>query len=623
MISNFSQFLAERETMSNPWYGKAVLQAFWWNCWNTQYASWFDYLAHLAPRLAQMGFDGLWTPQPCKDAGGTNSMGYTPFDYYDLGSKAQNGGQTRFGTQDQFLRMIAVCHANGIEVYPDIVLDHCGGGNNKTYSLPAFAGAGLGRWPRSFYDFHPNPDHQGCFGDWCIDRFDDDICYRGRCSDSGTVNPETYMRPQARAWFTWFVKQTGVDGFRFDDVKDYPPEIVEDLLWNAMGDPISYFCVGEFIPNNVPGCLDQWTDDVKGRSGTFDYPLRYALVNLVYYPESFDMGSLPNSQQQRRLKSVPFVNNHDLWHGEFWDSSGDNQTDRTGYPQNGQEGLGPTLDPDNPRTPLAYAFAVTIDGNPQFFYEDIFQNFAPYRFQTTASAIPTRPWAENLLWCHQKLAFKSGDYFVRYQGSRQFLILERGARAIVAINNSDDWQSQWISTAFFPNSQLHDYSGSMSGDIWTNQDGWALISVPPCSYSVWGPAGITGGFLPTPRRTVQQFEMADDLGDKDPASPQYGGYAISGTYHAAGAVWPANASQVNISVYADSPQTVDLLVHGPAGSPAIAPFLGGAATPGVPFLTSFTAAAEGGHVLTARLSNAGDPPARLYLKVDYMGPALL
>ena len=64
-----------------------------------------------------------------------------------------------------------------------------------------------------------------------------------------------------------------------------------------------------------------------------------------------------------------------------------------------------------------------------------------------------------------------------------------------------------------------------------------------------------------------------------------------------------------------------LLVQGPAGSPAIAPFLSGAATPGVPFLTSFTAAAEGRHVLTARLSNAGDPPARLYLKVDYMGPA--
>jgi hypothetical protein len=30
-----------------------------------------------------------------------------------------------------------------------------------------------------------------------------------------------------------------VVGFRFDDVKDYPPEIVEDLLWNSMGFPVA------------------------------------------------------------------------------------------------------------------------------------------------------------------------------------------------------------------------------------------------------------------------------------------------------------------------------------------------------------------------------------------------
>jgi alpha-amylase len=608
--------------MPNPWYGKAVLQAFWWNCANTQYTSWYTYLAKLAPRLANMGFDGIWTPQPCKDAGGTSSMGYTPFDLYDLGSKNQMWGPaTRFGTQDEFLRMIAVCHANGLEVYPDIVLDHCGGGPGKSYALNAFAGPGLGRWPRSWLDFHPNPDHMGSFGDWSIDRFDDDICYRGRCSDSGKVNPETYMRPQARAWFTWFVKQTGADGFRFDDVKDYPPEIVEDLLWNAMGDRMDYFCVGEFIPNNVPGCLDQWTAAVNGRCGTFDYPLRYALINLVYYPDSFDMGSLPNSQQQNRLKSVPFVNNHDLWHGEFWDSSGDNQSDHTGYPQDKSEGLGPTLDPDNPRTPLAYAFAVTIDGNPQFFYEDLFRNFSPQRSATDANALPTRPWAENLLWCHQKLAFKSGDYFVRYQGSQQLLILERGARAIVVINNGNNWQSEWISTAFFPNTQLHDYSGSMPGDIWTNPDGWALIAVPPCSYSVWGPAGITGGFSPAPRRTVQQFEMADDLGDNDPASFQYGGNAIPTTYRTVGAIWPAAASQVNVSVYADESRQVDLLVQAPAGSAAIPVFPSGSATPTIPLVASFRVAVEGRHVLTARLSNLREAPTRLYLKVDYLGPA--
>jgi len=84
---------------------------------------------------------------------------------------------------------------------------------------------------------------------------------------------------------------------------------------------------------------------------------------------------------------------------------------------------------DDPRTRLAYAVAITVDGSPQFFYADLFENIPPWQDYTTADAIPSRAWIENLLWCHQKLAFKSRDYFVRYQGSEQLLILERGARA--------------------------------------------------------------------------------------------------------------------------------------------------------------------------------------------------
>ena len=46
--------------MSNPWNGKVVLEAFWWNCWNGNYPhDWYTYLAKLAPRLAAMGFDGI------------------------------------------------------------------------------------------------------------------------------------------------------------------------------------------------------------------------------------------------------------------------------------------------------------------------------------------------------------------------------------------------------------------------------------------------------------------------------------------------------------------------------------------------------------------------------------
>jgi len=404
------------------------------------------------------------------------------------------------------------------------------------------------------------------------------------------------VRSNARSWFTWFVRQTGVDGFRFDDVDGYPPEVVEDILYNVMGNRLEYFAVGEYVTGSQQ-TIDDWASATLNRCGTFDYTLRYALANMVLSGGYFDVGNLPSQQQQNRAKTVPFVSNHD---------TADNQ-------------IGPQLDPDNPRMPLAYAVAMTIDGSPQLYYEDLFRNVAPWVTSTTASEIPTRPWLENLIWCHQKLAFKSGDYFVRYQSSQQLLILERGARAIVAINNDgSSWHSAWISTAFFPSTQLHDYSGTSGGDIWTNGDAWVYINQPPLSYSVWGPAGVTGDFAPTPRGTVQQFEMDDDLGDNN-GTFAYGGKAISGTFRTAGAIWPAAGSEVQISIYADSAQQVDFVILMPGSAPVATAT--GTATPNLPLSVTTKIPVEGRHVLQARLSNSASATARLYVKVKYFGPA--
>ena len=51
-------FLFSAKTWSNPWNGKVVLQASWWDCWNEQYPQdWYTYLAKLSPRLRALGFD--------------------------------------------------------------------------------------------------------------------------------------------------------------------------------------------------------------------------------------------------------------------------------------------------------------------------------------------------------------------------------------------------------------------------------------------------------------------------------------------------------------------------------------------------------------------------------------
>ncbi|MDA0714194.1 MAG: alpha-amylase family glycosyl hydrolase, partial [Bacteroidetes bacterium] len=104
---------------------RVVLQAFYWDYYNEGYPQgWANYITELAPRLREMGIDAVWVPPSFKNAN-PNSVGYSPFDHYDLGDKFQKGDlKTPLGDKDEFLRMVAVLHTNGIEVIQDITLNH-------------------------------------------------------------------------------------------------------------------------------------------------------------------------------------------------------------------------------------------------------------------------------------------------------------------------------------------------------------------------------------------------------------------------------------------------------------------------------------------------------------------
>ena len=320
---------------------KVVFQAFWWDYWNSNFKyKWADYLTELAPRLKAAGFDAIWIP-PSSKSGTPNFVGYSPFDLYDLGDKYQKGGadslsvRTRLGTKDELLRMIAVMHANGIEVIQDIVLNHVNdaGTNNGTggrdpqspfsianangYKNFRYVSYGTplldesqndyftrnGRWPKNYTNFYPNQNNNCTTGDICSPFFGPDISFEGnaigRSSNIPTtgsarigtvtrnyVNPtqaSNYMRDNARNWIMWLKKQTGVDGWRWDAVKHFPIYVQEDLIYNtkyvlpafARGGE-NMLCIGEWIGSK--GDLDNYVNAVKSgteeHTGTFDFSLR-------------------------------------------------------------------------------------------------------------------------------------------------------------------------------------------------------------------------------------------------------------------------------------------------------------------------------------------------------------
>jgi glycosidase len=286
------------QNFAQPRVKKVVMQAFWWDYWNNNFRfKWADYLTELAPRLKALGIDAIWVP-PNYKTDGPGSNGYNPFDQFDLGDKHQKGEtlsdtiRTRSGNKDELLRMIAVMHANGIEVIQDIVLNHCGGAGDKAgaggrdftaLSTPykdntnGIAGSDYfknfryvcygtpklnetqndywtrkGRWSKNLHNFYPNqgnnlvntnPINTAYFGP--DNAFETNsigqstnIPTTGSVTINGITKPyfnpvqtSNYMANNAKNWIVWYKKQTGADGFRWDAVKHFPFNVQQDLTF--------------------------------------------------------------------------------------------------------------------------------------------------------------------------------------------------------------------------------------------------------------------------------------------------------------------------------------------------------------------------------------------------------
>lgn len=80
------------------------------------------------PEVAEAGYTSLWLPPPFKGASGTFSVGFDPFDRFDLGNIDQSGTiPTKYGTKEDLLSLIKIAHRFGIKVYFDNVMAHNGG----------------------------------------------------------------------------------------------------------------------------------------------------------------------------------------------------------------------------------------------------------------------------------------------------------------------------------------------------------------------------------------------------------------------------------------------------------------------------------------------------------------
>jgi alpha-amylase len=589
----------------NSTRSQVVLQGFWWDYWNSNFPNgWANYLTELAPRLKQMGIDAVWIPPTIKSQT-QNGVGYSPFDHYDLGDKYQKTFlKTRVGDKDELLRMVAVLKANGIDIIQDLVLNHVTGAGTANgsggadpsamddgstqkfknfryscYETPASPDnaanylARKGRFSKNWQNFYPNNSNVCCTNEMNTPYWGPDVSYESNAfglSGNATYNPNqstSYMRNGFRDWLIWYKKQVGWDGVRIDAIKHFPAEIAEDYLWNLQNNAgfasgtDEMFAVGEWVGG--AGELDAWANAVQNRAGTFDFSLRNGLVNIIQGNGNFNIGSIPSYQQQNRLRTVPFVNNHDTYR-PILDADGNYIGWNTGSQ------LGSQIEPNDPRASVVTAISLSVDGAPEVFFEDLFNiGYNSNRFShkpNLESELPVFSDIANIIWCHQNLHFKEGSYMVPWQ-AQDALVIERSGRALIAVTDSwANWQNlTGVQTTFADGTVLYDYSGANGTGTRTVYGGGKVdISIPPCDgtalmgrrgYSIWAPQGITENYDKPAKQTVQEWEMANDLGDNHLGSLQQGGQLPDNSLdcRVVGKIFPEAGKQFKIEIFPETP----------------------------------------------------------------------
>jgi len=322
-----------------------MFQAFYWDCPAEEELpyQWWTHIKSKLPELARAGFTSLWLPPACKAADDI-SMGYDPYDYYDLGEFDQKGGvPTWFGTKDELLDLIRSAHALGIHAYADLVFNHNSGADMEevnpldretrwTLYTPK-----SGMFPRDWKCFHPNQYETwdgGTFGGM------PDMCHRMPYVYSELIN---YAR--------WLLEEIGFDGFRYDMVKGYGGWMVRSIQeLRALRDGRGFkpYAVGECW--DCDRTINEWLDEANAWSdnpvGAFDFPLRYRLKDLCD-SYGFNLRNLADGgvlMRSRPAQAVTFVENHDIV-------------------------LESPIINDKM---LAYAFILTHEGYPCVFWQDYF-----------------------------------------------------------------------------------------------------------------------------------------------------------------------------------------------------------------------------------------------------------
>ena len=424
-----------------------MMQAFYWGCpaADQREHDWWNFVAEKVEELGKAGVNARWLP-PVSKAADHKSMGYDPYDFFDLGDFDQKGGvETWYGNRAELESLIAKAHANNIGLYADMVINHNSGADEEevnpldgekrwTKFTPK-----SGRFPRDWNCFHPSRYEQFMMEGENFAGFPH-LCHR---------NPRVYaaMFEYARM----LIEELGFDGFRFDFVKGYGAWMIGLLSkYRYVKDS------AEFSPYVVAAMTDN-------QIAAFDFPLRYKLKDVCDSP-NYDLRNLTEGGtvvMKRPLHAATFVDNHDM---------GDN-----------------TIVNDKM---MAYSFIMVHEGYPSIFWYDYYNN---------GLARPGTPNGINaLIQAHQKYAGGNSEilhadpdlYIMQRIGWKDDKVEQPGL--VYVLNNLGDKWSGTVVTTRWPNQRFapiawDGHDTALPNERTTDAEGKAEFPAPPRGFAIYVP----------------------------------------------------------------------------------------------------------------------------------------
>ncbi len=442
-----------------------MMQAFYWDCpkLENQEFQWWNFLSSKVPELKQAGFTALWLPPACKAANlfGNMSMGYDPYDYYDLGDIDQKSSiKTWFGSKDELVSLITTAHANDIAVYADMVLNHTSGADEEelnpldnvsrwTKYTPK-----SGKFSRNWACYHPS-----VYERWDNNDFDGmpDLCHRS-----------PYVYSELMKYARWLIEDIGFDGFRYDFVKGYGAWLITAILerfYKKGGSKLySPFGVGEYYDSNdvyISDWLQQTNAFSDNPVSVFDFPLRYRLKQLCS-DNDFSLKILPQPgtvvTDGLSKYAVTFIENHDT------------------------AGSDPVITDKM----LAYAYILTHEGYPCVFWQDYYN----YDLAQPGNSCGIC----SLIDAHENYA--GGETVILYCDDNLYIMQRTGYAEqkglIFVLNNAPEWngevvQTDWANRECKPLAWRGKDNTDVPETKYTDDFGIGSFWAPPRGYAVYVP----------------------------------------------------------------------------------------------------------------------------------------